>query len=172
MTLPFETCSSICISGQTGSGKTQWVNKFLAHINTMYSKDPPSKVLYCYGIHQDLFDDMERSVPNFRSRQGLPTMEKLDEFTRDKRHKFIIIDDLMHKVMGNKNMELLFTQGTHHKCVILITQILYPGGKHARTIALNTWYMVLMKNIKRCLTSVNTRKTIVPWEIQGILTGL
>ena len=80
----------------------------------------------------------------------------------------------MHEVMGNKIMELLFTQGTHHKCVnvILITQNLYPGGKHARTIALNTWYMVLMKKIKRCLTSVNTRKTVVPWEIQGILAGL
>ena len=139
MTLPFETCSSICISGQTGRSKTQWVYKFLTHINKMYSKDPPSEVLYCYGIHQDLFDDMERSVPNFQSRQGLPTMEELDEFTR---HKLIIIDDLMHEDMGNKNMELLFTQGTHHKCVsvILITQNLYPGGKHARTIALNTWY--------------------------------
>ena len=40
MTLPFETCSSVCISGQTGSGKTQWVYKFLTHINKMYSKGP------------------------------------------------------------------------------------------------------------------------------------
>ena len=57
-------------------------------------------------------------------------MEELDEFTRDKQHKLIIIDDLMHEVMQNKEMELLFTQGTHHKCVnvILITQNLYPGG--------------------------------------------
>ena len=79
----------------------------------MYSKDPPSKVLYCYGIHQDLFDDMEWYVPNFQSRQVLPTVEELDESTRDKRHKLIIIDDLMHAFMWNKNMELLFTQGTH-----------------------------------------------------------
>ena len=28
------------------------------------------------------------------------------------------------------------------------------------------------EKFKRCLTSVNTRKTVVPWEIQGILTGL
>ena len=43
-----------------------------------------------------------------------------------------------------------FTQGTHHRCVsvILITQNLYPGGKHARTIALNTWYTILMKNLR------------------------
>ena len=40
-------------------------------------------------------------------------------------------------------MELLFIQGTHRRCVsvILITPNLYPGGKHGRTIALNTWYV-------------------------------
>ena len=56
----------------------------------------------------------------------------------------------MHKVTQDKEMELLFTQGTHQGCVsvILITQNLYPGGKHARTIALNMWYMVLMKNLR------------------------
>ena len=78
------------------------------------------------------------------------TTEELDDFTRDKRHKLIVVDDLMHEVMRNKDIELLFTQETDHKCVsvILITQNLFPGGKHARTIALNTWYMVLLKNLR------------------------
>ena len=171
MTLPFEPCSSICISGQTGSGKAQWVYKFLTHINDMYSKDPPSKILYCYGIHQDLFEQMERSVPHFYSKQGLPTMEELYEFTRDKQHKLIIIDDLMHEVMQNKDMELLFTQGTHHKCVsvILITQNLYPGGKHARTIALNTWYMVLMKNLRDVSQVSILGRQLYPGKSKGFL---
>ena len=171
MTLPFEPCSSICISGQTGSGKTQWVYKFLTHINDMYSQDPPSKILYCYGIHQDLFEQMERSVPHFYSKQGLPTVEELDAFTRDKRHKLIIIDDLMHEVMQNKDMELLFTQGTHHKCVsvILITQNLYPGGKHARTIALNTWYMVLMKNLRDVSQVSILGRQLYPGKSKGFL---
>ena len=34
--LPFEPCSSMCISGQTGSGKTQWVYRFLKQVNLMY----------------------------------------------------------------------------------------------------------------------------------------
>ena len=171
MTLPFEPCSSICISGQTGSGKTQWKYKFLTNINDMYSKDPPTKILYCYGIHQDLFEQMERSVPHFYSKQGLPTVEELDEFTRDKRHKLIIIDDLMHEVMQNKDMELLFTQGTHHKCVslILITQNLYPGGKHARTIALNTWYMVLMKNLRDVSQVSILGRQLYPGKSKGFL---
>ena len=116
----------------------------------MYVKDPPTQILYCYGIYQPLFDEMERNVPNFTSKQGLPSSEEIDEFTADRCHKLIVIDDLMHKVTQDKEMELLFTQGTHHRCVsvILITQNLYPGGKHARTIALNTWYTVLMKNLR------------------------
>ena len=116
----------------------------------MYSRDPPCQILYCYGIYQPLFDEMERTLKNFRSKQGLPSSEELEEFTADRRHKLIVIDDLMHRVVEDKEMELLFTQGTHHKCVsvILITQNLYPRGKHARTIALNTWYLVLMKNLR------------------------
>ena len=147
--LPLEPCSSMCISGQTGSGKTQWVYRFLRHLKHMYT-DPPVHTLYCYGIHQPLFDEMEKELSNFTAKQGLPSTEELEEYTRDRRHKLIILDDLMHEVVQHKDMELLFTQGTHHRCVsvILITQNLFPRGKHARTIALNTWYMVLMKNLR------------------------
>ena len=170
-TLPFEPCSSMCISGQTGSGKTRWVYKFLKNLQYMYSKDPPTHVLYCYGIHQDLFDDMERTVPNFISKRGLPSSEEIDDFTRDKRHKLIIVDDLMHEVMRNKDMELLFTQGTHHKCVsvILITQNLYPGGKHARTIALNTWYMLLLKNLRDVSQVSILGRQLHPGKSKGFL---
>ena len=167
-TLPFEPCSSMCISGQTGSGKTQWVYKLLQNLQSMYSRDPATHVLYCYGIHQDLFDEMERTIPNFYSKHGLPSADEIDEFTRDKRHELIIIDDLMHEVMKNKDMELSFTQGTHHS-VILITQNLYPGGKHARTIALNTWYMLLLKNL-RDITQVGILgRQLYPGKSKGFL---
>ena len=40
---------------------------------------------------------------------------------------------------------MLVTQGTNHRyvSVIFITQNSNPRGKHARTLALNTWYNVL-----------------------------
>lgn len=147
--LPFESCSSMCISGQTGAGKTQWVYRLLKHVNQMYT-EPPVHILYCYGIHQPLFEDMQRTLPHFVARQGLPTMTEIEEYTKDRQHKLIVIDDLIHEVVQNKDMELLFTRGTHHRCVsvIILTQNLFPQGKHARTIALNTWYLVLMKNLR------------------------
>ena len=169
--LPFEPCSSMCISGQTGSGKTQWVYRFLKQVNLMYGRDPPSHILYCYGIHQDLFDAMESSIPNFYSKQGLPTAEELDDFTKDKKHKLIILDDLMHEVMRSKEMELLFTQGCHHRkvSVIMITQNLYPGGKHARTIALNTWYLVLLKNIRDISQVAVLGRQLYPRKSRGFM---
>jgi hypothetical protein len=114
---------------------------------------------------------MEREIPNFNSKKGLPSSEELDEFTKDRRHKLIVIDDLIHDVVQNKEMELLFTQGTHHRCVsvILITQNLYPRGKHARTIALNTWYMVLMKNLRDVSQVGILGRQLYPGKVKGFM---
>ncbi len=169
--LPFEPCSSMLLSGQTGSGKTQWVYQFLKNLEKMYTRDPPTRVLYCYGIYQPLFDEMEKTVSNFSSKRGLPSPEELDDFTRDRSHKLIVIDDLIHEVVQNKEMELLFTQGTHHRCVsvIMITQNLYPRGKHSRTIALNTWYTVLMKNLRDVSQIGILGRQLYPGKVKGFL---
>ena len=68
-------------------------------------------------------------------------------------------------------MELLFTQGTHHRCVsvILITQNLFPRGKHARTIALNTWYLVLMKNLRDTSQVSVLGRQLYPGKTKGFM---
>ena len=76
--LPFEACSSMCITGQTGAGKTVWLYRLLKQLKAMY-KIPPVHILYCYGIYQPLIDEMERTLPNFTTRQGLLTVEELDD---------------------------------------------------------------------------------------------
>jgi hypothetical protein len=77
----------------------------------------------------------------------------------------------MHEVMKNKDMELLFTQGCHHKSVsvILITQNLHQGGKHAKTIALNTWYMVLMKSIRDISKPAIGGRQLYPGKAKGFV---
>src|SRR5712691_6856744 len=48
----------------------------------------------------------------------------------------------------NLNVEKIFTRMSHHRniSVIYITQNMFPKNKHARTISLNSHYMVLFKN--------------------------
>jgi hypothetical protein len=143
---PFEPCSSICVSGPTGAGKTRWVYKLLQHLDGMYVKDTPQQIMYCYGVYQDLFDEMEKNIKNITFRAGLPTEQELTEWGSG----LVILDDLMDRVLASKEMEILFTQGCHHRhlSVIFITQNLYGQAKAARTIALNTWYLVLFKNMR------------------------
>lgn len=169
--LPFQPCSSVCVSGQTGSGKTTWTYRFLQHLRDMYTDDPPEEILYCFGIDQPLIEKMEQTIPRFQSRQGLPTMDEIEEFTKDRRHKLIILDDLAHEVVENKAMELLFTRGTHHKrvSVIFLTQNLFPKGKHARTIALNTWYLVLMRNLRDVSQVNHLGRQLFPGKVQGFV---
>ena len=145
--LPLQPCSGMMVSGQTGAGKTMFVYRILQNLPRIYVGDPPVETLYCYGIHQPLFHEMTKKLDNFILYEGLPTKTELDKYTKDRRHRLIILDDLMQRVLKNEEMELLFTQGCHHRriSVIFISQNLIPQGRN-RNIILNTWYLVLMQN--------------------------
>jgi hypothetical protein len=93
---------------------------------------------------------MEKRFSNFTLHHGVPTNEMIEELTSDRQHTLIVLDDLMHRVVRDADMELLFTQGCHHRrlSVVFITQNLFPKGSRSRTIALNTYYLILMKNAR------------------------
>jgi len=61
-----------------------------------------------------------------------------------RRHRLIVLDDLMYRVVQNVDMEC------HHRrlSVVFITQNIFPRGTKSRTIALNTTYLVMMNNIR------------------------
>lgn len=164
MSIPFQPCSSMCISGQTGSGKTRFVYRLLTHLDDMYAKEHPKRILYCYGIHQPLFDEIEQHISNLEFHQGIPSNETIQDFTSDRQHTLIILDDLMHKVIQDVDMDLLFTQGCHHRrlSVIFITQNIFPRGSKSRTIALNTYYLVLMKNMRNASQITTLGRQLYP----------
>lgn len=167
---PFLPCSSMVVSGQTGSGKTRFVYELLKHLDVMYGEDRPEKILYCFGIHQNLFDEMEKTIPGMSFLQGIPTLDIIEDFTRNRRHRLIIVDDLMHEVVQNQDMELIFTQGCHHRkiSVIFLTQNFFPRGSKARTIALNTTYLILMKNVRDVSQVSTLGRQIYPGQ-KGLL---
>lgn len=82
--------------------------------------------MYCYGVYQKMYDEMEMQLTHFTLHSGLPTLTEMEEFA-DGRHGLIVIDDLMGQVLRSKEMEMLFTQGCHHNSlsVIFITQNMY-----------------------------------------------
>jgi hypothetical protein len=93
-----------------GSERTRFVFQLLKTVKDMYVENPPNEIMYSFGIHQPPFEVMEKTIPDITFHQGLPSPEVIDEFTADRRHRLIVLDNLMHRVVQNVDMELLFTQ--------------------------------------------------------------
>lgn len=145
---PFEGPSTFSVSGTTGSGKTSWVFKFLKHADIMFS-NPPHKILYCFGVWQDLFDKMQSTIANITFHEGVPSYSLLEEFA-DGNHNIIILDDLMADCVKNQDVADLFSRGSHHKkfSILFINQNMFCQGKNARTISLNCHYIILFQNLR------------------------
>lgn len=128
------------VSGPTQSGKTVFVLNLIRHARSMI-RPPPEKILYCYGEYQrEKFDEARRSGVQFHA--GLPNADWFD----GKNSWLVILDDLMSE--ADQSISDLFTKGSHHRdvSVIYLVQNLFQKNPHARTISLNSHYMVLYKN--------------------------
>jgi hypothetical protein len=69
---------------------------------------------------------MEQSIPGITF-LGLPSKSEIEDFTRDRHHHIIVLDDLMHRMIQDSDMELLFTQGCHQrklKCRVYRSKLL------------------------------------------------
>ena len=161
--LPIPPCSSIMVCGSTGSGKSRFVYRVLQHVEGFFPEDPPVEIMYCYSIWQPLFEEMEANIPNITLHQGLPDQTDIETFSNGK-HKLVCLDDLMHKVVNDENMELLFTQGCHHRrmSVIFISQNVFQQEKSARTISINTSFIVLFRNLPDESQIINLGKQLFP----------
>ncbi len=137
MTLPLRHPFTATLAGPTSCGKTIFVFKVIDHVSRMI--DPaPTKIMYCYGEYQPVF----AKYPQVEFNEGLPDVTRFD----GKEATLLIIDDLMNET--NESVSAIFTKISHHRnvSVIYITQNMFPKNKHARTISLNSHYMILFKN--------------------------
>ena len=147
---PFEAPTTISISGTTQSGKSTWLCKLLEHKDKLFPDVSTHKILYCYGVWQDLFNKMETLIPNLIFHEGIPSSSLIEEITKNNHHNIIVLDDLMIEVVKNEEMDHLFTRGAHHKnlTVIYINQNMFCQGKNARSITLNCHYLILFQNLR------------------------
>ena len=138
---PFRHPVSISISGTTGAGKSTWVYKFIKNIQFMFQNECPKHILYCYGIYQDLYTKMESEFDFIRFHDGIPNIETMLSLSSP---SMIILDDLSHKMNQNTDMELLFSQISHHrkKSVCLLKNNLFYQGKNSRTIKSYIKYVI------------------------------
>ena len=128
----------------------------------------PHHVLYCYGVWQELFDRIGREMNFITFHEGLPNRETVDKLTSG---SMIVLDDLSHLLYNNLDMELLFSQVSHHKklSVCQIKNNIFYQGKYARTINLNTHVYVLMQNPRDVGQIVRLGSQIFPGKGRALL---
>ena len=147
---------SLLVVGKSGVGKTELVKRLLCHIDQVVSP-PPQRIIYCYSIWQPAYDEMKISTPSIEFIKGIPEQLEEDEFINPHKTNLILFDDVISDALEDKRIGDLFTKGCHHRnlSVILISQNLFQKGREARTISLNTHYMILFNN-PRDVTQVQT----------------
>ena len=125
------------VAGPTGCGKTQFTFRLIEKASQMISP-APRKIYYCYGEYQTIF----AKYPHVIFNEGLPDVSNFD----GKDPILLVIDDLMQET--NQTVANIFTKVSHHRnvSVLYLTQNLFPKNKFARTISLNSHYLVLFKN--------------------------
>ena len=104
----FKEHSSFNVVGSTNTGKSRWVYKLLLNKDQMFEGPPITKILYCYSVYQDLFDEMGSALPLIQFKQGLPSKDELDSLSADKQPSLLILDDLMELVGSSRNMSAYF----------------------------------------------------------------
>lgn len=137
MTLPLKHPFTATLAGPTGCGKTMFIFRLIEHAGQMI-EPVPAKIMYCYGEYQSIF----AKYPNVEFNEGLPDVTRFD----GREPMLVVIDDLMNET--NESVTAIFTKISHHRnvSVVYITQNMFPKNKHARTISLNSHYMILFKN--------------------------
>ena len=146
--VPFSTPTTVGIFGCTLSGKSTWCKKLLETANEMFTENV-NNILYCYGMYQNMFEELQASLPNCQLHEGLPSRDTINSFSDGCCHNLIILDDLQEELGKNECMEKLFTQLAHH----LNTSVVFMGNNlfhknFSRTITLNLHIIVLFKNAR------------------------
>lgn len=135
----FESPFTAIISGASGTGKTEWIKKLLKYKGQLIDPEP-THVLYCYGeINPEIMKLKHDGIELFN---GIPTKE--DIFKRPA-NMLLILDDLITDI-DPSFLEVLYTRGSHHwnVSVITVTQNLFD--KNIKVARINSHYIILMKN--------------------------
>ena len=135
----FEPPFTAIISGASGTGKTEWIKKLLKYKEQLIDEEP-NHVLYCYGeINPEIMKLKHQGIELFN---GIPT--KADILQRPS-GMLLILDDLINDV-DPKFLEILYTRGSHHwnVSVITVTQNLFD--KNIKVTRINSHCIILIKN--------------------------
>jgi hypothetical protein len=132
--------------------------------------DPvPSKIVYCFAEHQEVFHDKAQEIPNISFVKGFH--DNVYDILEGYKNSLVIIDDLMSECSKDQRVSDLCTRGSHHRgiSVMYLSQNLFPPGKQSRTISLNSHYMIIFKNPRDSLGIATLARQMYPKNVNYLL---
>ena len=117
--LKFEPGLNALIVAPTKSGKTTFVYKVLLNLEGMF-QEPPKKIYYCYGVYQDLFDEMKNQLgEKIEFVNHCPDKNTLEKWHNEEPEaKFLIFDDMLQTLSQDPLVSEIFCKYSHHKNLI------------------------------------------------------
>ena len=141
--IPFQTPMTFLIIGRSRSGKSEFLKKLILEADTMF-QPPPSRILYCYSVWTDGYEEL---VDRVEFRKDIPTNEELTEWWRENRKEtLLVLDDFMHSI--NEEISKLFCITSHHahvSCAVTLQNLFHPN-QYLREMSLNTDCFCLFNN--------------------------
>ena len=125
----FKHPCQIAVFGASQTGKTHYVIDMLLHD---WLTPAPEKVYICYHFYQPIYEQLKEKMHNvIMLDDQLINCESLNPFVRT----LVIFDDLMTEVAHSKFVTKLFTGGSHHQnvTVISVLQNLFLRTEHSVT---------------------------------------
>ena len=154
---------SCIVAGPSQCGKTQFTIRLIRHANEVIDP-PPERILWCYSVYQSTFDQLANLGVQFN--EGLPELSTLD----GKQRTLLILDDLMHET--DCRVTKIFTKISHHmnvSVVYLVQNLFNSGNKEARTISLNTSYMIIFRNPRDASQIAILAKQMYPGRSKALI---
>ena len=99
------------VAGPTRCGKSQFVKRLLESGEQMID-GAPEKIIWCYGMYQPAYDEMQRTISNISFIEGVPG--DLETMIDPSIRNLVVIDDLMQELSNDHRITNLFTKGCHH----------------------------------------------------------
>jgi hypothetical protein len=108
---------------------------------------PPQRIVWLYKRRQPLYDEISRTVvPRVKFIRGIPMDLDGDHYFDLRIRNVIVLDDLMSTEAKDPRINDLFTKGSHHRnlSVVTLNQNLFLGKDP--TQRRNCHYLVLFNN--------------------------
>ena len=158
----FQPPFTAMISGATGTGKSQWIIKLIKNVNEMI-ETPPQHILYCYSeINNDIINLKKEGVEVFN---GVPTKEQI---ISKPKNLLLILDDLANEI-SPEFLNTLYTKGSHHWNVSVITVCQNLFDKNVKIARINSHVIILMKSPQSLLQIRTLGSQLFPGRVAYFL---